>query len=251
VLSRIICSLAVLLVISVQASAQSGSAEIPEQSTPGRLAIAGLVAKKPYEPITGRQRVHWFVRSTAGPESVVAGVLSAGISTATDEPREYGPSWGGFGRRYGIRFTGISTGNAIEAGLGAIWGEDPRYDRAAEGPFGGRVWNAIKLTFVARYPDGHLAPAYARLIAVPGNNLLSNTWRAESETHAGDIAMRTMLGILGRMGANAFVEFWPDVHRRIFRRRTTANAERCGNSVWISDAVLAAQAGVPAPPPAN
>jgi len=33
-----------------------------------------------------------------------------------------------------MRLTGVSTGKAIEAGLGSLWGEDPRYFRAAGQP---------------------------------------------------------------------------------------------------------------------
>ena len=219
----IICNLALLLVISVPLLGQSGSANDRVESLNPLHPTKGLVTKKPYEAITGKERIHWLVKGTVGPESLIAGVLSAGISTATDEPWEFGPSWKGFGKRYGMRLTSISTGNAMEAGLGAIWGEDPRYDPAPHAPFGGRVRNVIKLTFAARYRDGHLGPAYARLIAIPSSNALSNTWRAESETHAGDTAIRTILGILGRMGANAFVEFWPDVRRRIFPQPTSLN----------------------------
>jgi hypothetical protein len=208
---RAVYLLAVSLLISLPLRGQTGAEEAQEP----HLATKGLVAKPPYQPITGKQRIHWAMKSTVGPESLMAGVLSSGLSTATNEPGEYGPTWGGFGHRYGIRLTGILTSNAMEAGLGAIWGEDPRYERAPHAPFGGRVWNAIKLTFAARYSDGHIGPAYARLIAVPGNNLLSNTWRAPSETHPGDAAIRSLLGILSRMGANAFVEFWPDVRNRI------------------------------------
>lgn len=214
-------SVLVLLVISVPLWGQSGPAGNPKtnldptQILNPTLPVKGLVAKKPYEPITGRERVHWLGKSIIGPESLMAGVLSAGILTAANEPREFRPTWGGFAQRYGMRLTGVATGNAIEAGLGAIWGEDPRYDRAQGEPFGSRVWNVVKLTFAARYSDGHIAPAYARLVAIPGNNVLSNLWRAESETRVGDVVMRTALGVIGRMGANAFVEFWPDVRRRI------------------------------------
>ena len=197
--------------------AQDGSLDADEASP--HLVTKGLVITKPYQPITPKGRAEWMVNSTVGPEGLMAGVLSSAISTATNEPAEYGPSWGGFGQRFGMRLTGISTQNAIEAGLGAIWGEDPRYDRSQPSPFTSRVRNVVELTFIARYHDGHLGPAYARLIAIPGNNLLSNTWRARSETYAEDIALRTILGILGRMAGNAFVEFWPDVHRRIFPAR--------------------------------
>ena len=71
-----------------------------------------------YKPITGTQRFNWFVVSTVGPTSLLlAGPLSAAWGTALNSPREYGPGWEGFGKRYGMRLTGVSTGNAIEAGL--------------------------------------------------------------------------------------------------------------------------------------
>jgi len=196
-----------------QGAAGDDDGQSPDQG----LATKHLVVKRPYEPITGTQRLRWAIKSTVGPESLAAGVLSAGIGTARNAPNEYGPSWGGFGRRYGIRLTGISTGNAMEASLGAIWGEDPRYERLEGAPFGARVLNVIRLTFEARYRDGHTGPAFARFMAVSGNNVLSNAWRVSSENQAGDAALRTLMGILGRMGSNAFVEFWPSVRRHIWR----------------------------------
>src|SRR5262249_48778273 len=63
-----------------------------------------------YVPITGTQRLKWFVRSTVGVESLLfAGPWSAGWGTAFDRPHEYNTSWEGFGQRYGIRLTGVST----------------------------------------------------------------------------------------------------------------------------------------------
>jgi bacillopeptidase F (M6 metalloprotease family) len=90
-----------------------------------------------YQPITGRQRFNWFVRSTIGPESLAAGMFTAGFGTAINRPQEYGTHWDGYAKRYGIRFTGISTGNAMEAAFGSLWGEDPRYFRATGQSFRG------------------------------------------------------------------------------------------------------------------
>jgi len=114
-----------------------------------------------------------------------------------------------------MRLTGISTGNAMEASLGAIWGEDPRYLRAADKPFGSRIRNVVKMTFLAYRADGHLAPAYARYIAIPGNNFLSNAWREPSESTNTAAIERTGLGFAGRLTSNAFKEFWPDIHRKL------------------------------------
>ena len=171
------------------------------------------------QPITNRQRLKWFVRSTVGPESLTAGLFTAGFGTGLDRPREYGPHWEGYGKRYGMRFTGIATGNAMEAAFGSLWGEDPRYFRATGQSVKGRIKNVIVMTLMARQADGTMAPAYARYIGTSGNNFLSNTWRADSESGVGDACLRTALGFAGRMGGNAFAEFWPTVTKHLFHKR--------------------------------
>ncbi len=171
-----------------------------------------------YQPISGSERFRWFLRSTLGPESLVAGAVTAGFGTAIDKPSEYGPHWDGFGKRYGIRLTGVATSNAIESSLGSLWGEDPRYFRDPDQPFKTRLGHVVLTTFTAPGADGRYRPAYARLVAIPGNNFLSNTWRADSESDNRDAALRTLYGFLGRMGSNAFAEFWPDVKQRAFHR---------------------------------
>lgn len=204
--------------------------ELPVLLLLATVPLAGQTQKQEsaipdsYQPITGQQRFKWFVQSTVGPASLGTGILSAGIGTAQNKPEEYGPSWDGFGKRYGMRLTGVSTGNAMEAGLGALWGEDPRYFRASGQPFDERVRNILASTFAARDRQGRFMPAYARYLAVPGNNFLSNTWRADSESSARDAAIRTLWGFLGRMGSNAFREFWPDVRRRIAGSRHKADS---------------------------
>jgi hypothetical protein len=172
----------------------------------------------PYSRITPRQRLRWFITNTIGPEHLAGGVFTAGFGTALDRPKEYGPHWGGFADRFGIRMTGIVTGNAMEASVGALWGEDPRYFRVPDQPFKARLVHVVRLTFVARRPDGNFEPAYARYIAISGNNFLSNTWRVHSEANTEDALLRTAEGFAGRMAANAFEEFWPDIKRYAFHR---------------------------------
>ena len=119
--------------------------------------------------------------------------------------------------------TGIVTGNAMEASIGAVWGEDPRYFRVPDQSFKVRVANVIKLTFVARHEDGSFQPAYARYIAFSGNNFLSTQWRVESEANNHDAVLRTAEGFAGRMAANAFEEFWPDVKTHFLHKRSSGD----------------------------
>jgi hypothetical protein len=81
-----------------------------------------------------------------------------------------------------------------------------------------RILNAVQLTFEARRRDGHFAPAYARYMAISGNNFLSNKWRVHSEANAHDAVIRTVDGFAGRLASNLFEEFWPDIKNFAFHR---------------------------------
>ncbi len=172
-----------------------------------------------YQPITSSQRSGWLVKSTVGPTSLLlAGPLSAAIGTARNIPSEYGTHWDGFGKRNGMRLTGIATGNLIEAGLGAAWGEDPRYFHSPTRGVWPRVKYVIRTTFLAPHRDGRWHPAYARFAGDVGNNFLSNAWRADSEAKTSGAVVRSVWGVVGRMGSQAFAEFWPDVQKKILRK---------------------------------
>jgi hypothetical protein len=189
---------------------------VPRASSPHvRDFVAVPRTSAEYPPINPKGRLVWFARSTVGVQSLTGGLFSAGLGTALDSPEEYGPHWDGFGKRYGMRLTGVSTGNAMEATLGAAWGEDPRYFHTVHAPFGSRVKNVVDLTFRAYRPDGERHLAYARYAATAGNNFLSNAWRAQSEADWQHALIRTAEGFGGRALSNAIVEFVPELWRKL------------------------------------
>ena len=224
--SFLFCSLLRVTVLSVFI-AGSGSVSIaqerekPDAPTPQGPPTQNTKPISPYTPykrISGKERVRWVFRGTFGPESLVNGVFSAGITTAQNTPVEYGPHWDGFAKRYGMRFTGVASSNTIEAGLGAIWGEDPRYVRSEDQALKRRLGHLLLLTFTVRNREGELKPAYARYIAIPGSNFLSNTWRVDSVSDSSHALERTGYGVLGRLAGNALSEFWPDLKHRVFKK---------------------------------
>ncbi len=166
--------------------------------------------------INGIGRLNWAVHSTIGPASLWIGVLSSTWGTAFNRPTEYGRSFEGWTKRYGLRLTGVATSNVMEAGLGAIWGEDPRYYRARPGlPSKSRLGRAAKMTFLSER-DGRLTPAYARYIGIAGANVLSDTWRPNSDRGPVDTLARIGQGFGGRLLGNLWEEFWPDVKKHLF-----------------------------------
>lgn len=205
-----------LLSLPLQAQTALGDSKSkPDVPVAGDSITKSPLQSQKYEPISGTKRLEWFFVRSVGPESLLNGAFTAGIGTARDKPEEYGPHIVGFTKRYGMRFTGIATSNAVESGLGAVWGEDPRYFMAIGKPFGARLRNVFVLTIVARRRDGHYMPAYARYMAVSGNNFLSNTWRADSEATVNGALARTGWGFVGHLADNAFQEFWPSIKKRL------------------------------------
>jgi hypothetical protein len=154
-LSRI-AFIGLLTVLSVSVS----SAQNPSpQPGPPRLGV------QDYDPITAKGRAKWFAVSTAR-GAVTGSVFSAAWGTGIGRPEEYPNNWEGFGRRYRQSLAGVVTGNAIEASVGAIWGEDPRYfptNMPIRGNLGAKIKHVIVSTFTSTNRRGETMPAYAFL----------------------------------------------------------------------------------------
>lgn len=162
-------------------------------------------------------RKAWVLKQTLGPASLTGGLFSSGLGTWRHRPVEYDTHWRGFGQRYGMRLTGVATQNVMEAGLGAVLHEDPRYKKASGG-FKARLASALKQTVMVQRSDGTYGPAYARYAAISGANFVSNAWRPDSEATVSGALSRTGYGFLGRLAGNAFAEFGGEAWRRIRKK---------------------------------
>lgn len=178
-------------------------------------AAVSCLAQKP--PLTPLERFKWATNASVGPANIAGGAVTSAYSTWTNKPPEYGPHWDGWAKRQGLRLTGSLTSNFMEAGVGALWGEDPRYRRAGQGSIKKRAFYAIKTAFISYDRQGQPMPAYARYASVIGSNYLANTWRPDSQRTQADTWERIGYGFVGRISSNAFAEFWPDI-RRLLRR---------------------------------
>jgi len=184
-------------------------------SLPGRAICQTL----DYTPITPSERGRWIVDGTIGLKSLtVVGPLAASWQTAWNQPSEWERSWSGFGKRYLQREADVAISNTLEAGVGAIWGEEPRYVRLGRGSIGARARWAIKTAFVTQRRDGRLHAAWGRYVGNTVNNVIENAWLPPSATTVGGTIYRSAAGFATRIGGNAWEEFWPDVVRLLHRR---------------------------------
>lgn len=193
-------------------------ADQPKQPNEAKAALTpgALIGTQPLRPL---DRLNWTISSTVGVPNLAGGLFVAGISTLNRNPSEWNTHWDGYWQRYGLRLTGSATSNAMEAGFGAIWGEDPRYRPSGKTKFRGRIWSIIKGTWTAHNRDGNEVLAYARFIAIPASNAIANSWRPDSQRTFERTIERTGYGFLGRVASNAFAEFWPDLKKLIRGRR--------------------------------
>jgi len=166
-------------------------------------------------------RVNWIVDGTVGPKSLVlVGPFASGWDTMLNTPEEWGRTWSGFGKRYLQREADVAISNSLEAGLGAIWGEDPRFVPSGRRGVWPRARFAIKTAFLAPRRDGHLAAAWGRYAGNVFNNVIENTWLPPSVTTPEQTALRSASGLGGRILGNLWDEFWPDAQRYLARRRS-------------------------------
>jgi hypothetical protein len=89
---------------------------------------------------------------------------------------------------------------------------------------GRRLAHVFVSTFVTHDLNGNPMPAYARYIAVPGGNIISNMWRPDSQATLSNVGVRVGLGFLSRIVGNAFSEFFPDLHEHTFRKKSSSVA---------------------------
>ncbi len=182
------------------------------------IANRSTVMPGTYAPADAEVRADWWARSTFGPTSWFTGAFGSGWSTVFNSPEEWERSPNGFARRIASRTANVAIANGVEAGLGAVWGEDPRYFRKGQGGFKSRAGHVLKMTVLARYRNGGTNFAYARLIGNVGGNVTQNFWMPPSANGIGTITYNVGIGISARLGSVAFQEFWPDVRKRVFKK---------------------------------
>lgn len=172
-----------------------------------------------YVPITSDERVDWIVDGVVGRKSLlIIGPLADVWQTGFNTPEEWGRGPSGIAKRYVERLADVAISNGLEGGLGALWGEDPRYIPSKRKGVWPRARYALKTSVLAPGRDGRLRPAWARYAGNTVNNVIENAWLPPSQTTATMTAVRSGMGIVTRIGGNLWEEFWPDVARHFTRK---------------------------------
>lgn len=172
------------------------------------------------EPLSPSQKLSLALKSALDPFTFVAAGLDAGFSQAENNFGAYGQGLAGYGKRfsasYADSFSGTMLGNAV---LPVLFRQDPRYFRKATGTFTSRLGYAVISAVRCKSDAGEWVPNYSNIFGNVVAGSLSNLYYPANDRGLGLTLERAFVVTAeGTVGA-VFVEFWPDISRRIFPKR--------------------------------
>ena len=148
------------------------------------------------------------------------GALAA-IDQAKNDPKSWGQGWGAYGQRFGASFADNSIGTYMTTAVfPSLLHEDPRYYQLGTGGFRRRAYHAVNRLFVTRTDSGHDHFNYSESVGNAVAAAFSNVYHApEDRTVSRNLT--TLFFLIFYDGvSNELKEFWPDIRRKVFRKKT-------------------------------
>lgn len=152
-------------------------------------------------------------------EFAISGVL-AGIRQAENAYPGFGQGFVGYAKRYGTAMADQVDGNMmVGAVFPSILRTDPRYFQMGKGPFFHRFTYAISRIFITRKDSGgstfNFSEPVGNGVAIGISNLYYPAADRSVTSSLDGWGLQMAIDALG----NELKEFWPDIHRRLEKKR--------------------------------
>jgi hypothetical protein len=145
----------------------------------------------------------------------------AGIAQAKNDPKSWGQGWGAYGKRYGASFADNGIGTYMTTAVFPTFlHEDPRYYQLGKGRFIHRAYHAVNRLFVTRRDSGSDGFNYSETVGNAVAAAISNIYHAPEDRTASRNATTFALLIAYDGVSNELKEFWPDIRRKVFHKKT-------------------------------
>ncbi len=182
-------------------------------------ALPIAAAAQPVQPFDTTSKLKFHAQRVGSPWALVETAAYAGILQGFDSPKEWGQGAGAYGKRFASALSSSAIHGALAFGLDSALHQDPRYFRSHESGFWRRTSHAFRGTILTRTDTGRETLSTWRLGSAYGAAFLSNEWYPD---RLNTVRLGALQGSL-RMGfdfvTNVGSEFWPDVRRKISRRK--------------------------------
>jgi hypothetical protein len=182
-------------------------------------AIPGACFGQTQEPLDVTGKLAFHATSTYSPQSMVGFAAYAGILQEAAAPTEWGGGAGPFGKRFVSTLAWSGIHSALAFGLDSTLHQDPRYFRSESTGFWRRCGHAVRGTILTRTDKGGETLSTWRIGSAYGAAFLSNQWYPDrlNTARLGFIQGSATLGL--DTFANLGSEFWPDIRRKVLRRK--------------------------------
>jgi hypothetical protein len=174
---------------------------------------------QPVDVFDVNSKLAFHADSVYSPLSIVGTAAYAGILQGMDSPKEWGQGAGAYGQRFAST-AGCSAIHAILAfGLDSTLHQDPRYYRSLSTGFWRRTAHALRGTLLTHTDRGGETLSTWRLGSAYGAAFLSNEWYPARLNTVRLGAAQGSLRLGFDFASNLASEFWPDVKRKVQRRK--------------------------------
>ncbi|HYL92701.1 MAG TPA: hypothetical protein VEW69_06045, partial [Alphaproteobacteria bacterium] len=162
--------------------------------------------------LDARDKFNLFASNVTEPIGFLGAGWDAALAQRENDDRAFGQGAAGYGKRYSAAITSQFTGEFFGTFFyPAIFRQDPRYYRLAEGTPGQRLLHAARHIFVAHNDSGRLMFNFSEWMGTASSVALNNFYHPGNERGFGPAAQRAGLSITSDMAMNVVKEFWPEI----------------------------------------
>jgi hypothetical protein len=176
----------------------------------------------PFQRLSVKRKFYiGYKDSTDYPLFVLGGVL-AGLGQATNQHPEFRQGMVGYGKRYAASTSDLLIGNFLtESIMPSLLHQDPRYFRKGEGRTMSRVGYAASRIFVAKNDSGRWNINYSEVLGNAMGAGIGNAYYP-GERRLSDNFQRFYSQLATDALSQVLKEFWPDVKRKYFSRKSAS-----------------------------
>lgn len=171
------------------------------------------------QPLTPKEKVTVGVRDIFSPIGVLESSLSGTLDQWSDFPTGWGQGWDRYGERVANRWAQRALRTSITSGFDIAMKADNRYDISTSRRISDRIGHAFRRTLVTRREAGGEMPNVPLFASVFGSSAIAVQWYPERYQTASHIFGLGAQQLGWEFGNNLGREFWPDIRRKVFRRK--------------------------------
>jgi hypothetical protein len=179
---------------------------------------------KDYEPLTVREKFKISSQDAFDRGTFALAAGFAGVAQWTDGAPSFGQGVAGYARYFGTAFADLAIGDYMtEAIYPTLLHQDPRYFRRGEGSGISRLGYAVKQIFWTHTDSGGTQFNFSEIAGNATAVAISNAYYPDNRRAAPAVSKLGMqIGV--DAAGNILKEFWPDLSRKLSRRKPSRDA---------------------------